>query len=96
MLTRHPMGLDSTAPERHVCAKLGAAIGWIVSRLKMRDLPRTSSRIIVALLFLTTSVCGSPVTQQQAAKAAETFLVRFYPAASDKLAQTVRNNLDTV
>jgi hypothetical protein len=55
----------------------------------MRDLTRTASRIVVALLFLATSVSGAPVTQQQAAKAAETFLVRFYPAASDKLAQTV-------
>ena len=45
--------------------------------------------IFVSALFIGASVFGAPVTQQKAAKAAETFIVRAYPAVDQKAAQTV-------
>src|SRR5664280_2407170 len=55
----------------------------------MRNPIRAGARMFAAVLLLVTSVSGAPVTSQQAGKAAETFLVRFYPAAREKLARTV-------
>ena len=45
--------------------------------------------ISLSAVFFAASTWGAPVTEQKASKAAETFIVRAYPAIGQKVAQTV-------